>query len=213
MSLAPSLSSVGTGSDNAEDDAASVPSQQAGKPPRRQRKLPVLSKREQGDGAYDDEVTETSSQVPSVSFAQLGIRASRLQLTGDIIGPPSPNGMTTINSANELATTVHACVVHLVVENSNDSVTSDRVNFTNEDTDSDDEDEGDDEKEHHAGKFNDQKRYSVAGASVTDGVQAGAAEKKEPKKAAEKKEPKKQPQVAMDGTVLWSPCVCTVFSS
>ena len=99
------------------------------------------------------------------------------------------------------------------MENSNDSVTSDRVNFTNEDTDSDDEDEGDDEKEHHAGKFNDQKRYSVAGASVTDGVQAGAAEKKEPKKAAEKKEPKKQPQVAMDGTVLWSPCVCTVFSS
>ena len=102
MSLAPSLSSVGTGSDNAEDDAASVPSQQAGKPPRRQRKLPVLSKREQGDGAYDDEITETSSQVPSVSFAQLGIRASRLQLTGDIIGPPSPNGMTTINSVSEL---------------------------------------------------------------------------------------------------------------
>ena len=96
------------------------------------------------------------------------------------------------------------CVVRLVVENSNDSVTSDRVNFTNEDTDSDDEGEDDDEKEHPAGKFNDQKRYSVAGASVTDGVQAGAAEKKEPKK---------QPQVAMDGTILWSPCACTVFSS
>ena len=87
---------MGTGSDNAEDDAVSVPSQQAGKPIRRQRKLPVLTKREQGDGAYDDEATEGSSQVPSVSFAQLGIRASRLQLTGDI-GLPSANGIITTN--------------------------------------------------------------------------------------------------------------------
>ena len=54
----------------------------------------MLTKREQGDGAYDDEATEASSQVPSVSFAQLGIRASRLQLTGDI-GLPIPNGITT----------------------------------------------------------------------------------------------------------------------
>lgn len=93
LSLAPSLSSVGTGSDNAEDDTASNPSQRTGRPSRRQRKLPALSKREQGDGAYDDEATEVSSQVPSVSFAQLGLRASRLQLTGDI-GPVSPNGIS-----------------------------------------------------------------------------------------------------------------------
>lgn len=84
LSLAPSLSSVGTGSDNAEDETASNPSQRAGRPIRRQRKLPMLSKREQGDGAYDDEATEVTSQVPGVSFAQLGLRASRLQLTGDM---------------------------------------------------------------------------------------------------------------------------------
>ena len=90
--MAPSLSSVGTGSDNAEDETASNPLHRAGKPSRRQRKkLPLLSKREQGDGAYDDEATEVSSQVPSVSFAQLGLRASRLQLTGDMI-PPIPIG-------------------------------------------------------------------------------------------------------------------------
>lgn len=94
LSLAPSLSSVATGSDNAEDDTASNPSQRAGRPSRRQRKLPILSKREQGDGAYDNnETLEVSSQVPNVSFAQLGLRASRLQLTGDI-GPLTPNGIT-----------------------------------------------------------------------------------------------------------------------
>ena len=82
----------------------------------------------------------------------------------------------------------------LVVENGNGSVTSDKVNLTDEDTDSDNE--GDDEKEEHpAGKYNDQKRYSVAGASVADSVQAGAAEKKEPKR---------QSQVVVDSATLWS---------
>ena len=92
LSLAPSLSSVGTGSDNAEDETASNPSQRTGRPSRTQRKLLLPNKREQGDGAYDDEATaEASGQVPNVSFAQLGLRASRLQLTGDI-GPPIPTG-------------------------------------------------------------------------------------------------------------------------
>ena len=78
--------------------------------------------------------------------------------------------------------------------NGSGSVASDGVNLTDEDTDSNDE--GDDENEEHpAGKYNDQKRYSVAGASVADSVQAGAAEKKEPKK---------QSQVAMDSATLWS---------
>ena len=98
LSLAPSLSSVGTGSDNAEDETASNPSQRTGRPSRTHRKLPLLNTREQGDGAYDDEATEASSQVPNVSFAQLGLRASRLQLTGDI-GPPIPTGNYIIATA------------------------------------------------------------------------------------------------------------------
>ena len=84
---------MATGSDNAEDETASNPSQRTNRPTRTQRKLLLLSpsKREQGDGAYDEDTTENSGQVPNVSFAQLGLRASRLQLTGDI-GPTIPPG-------------------------------------------------------------------------------------------------------------------------
>lgn len=77
----------------------------------------------------------------------------------------------------------------LVVENDDQSVASDRVNFSNEDTDSDDEAESDDEREekseHPGGEYHDQKRYSVSGASVTEAIQTKAAEKKEPKKQSQ----------------------------
>ena len=72
-------------------------------------------------------------------------------------------------------------------ENGDDdeSFPSDGVNFGNEDTDSDDENESDeDDKKEHPSEYKDQKRYSVAGASVTESVQA-----------KEMKEPKKQSQV------------------
>jgi len=86
LSLAPSLSSVATGSDNAEDDTVSnhSHSQKVVRPSRRQKLLLLPTKREQGDGADEE---ETSEVKPNVSFAKLGLRASRLQLTGDIVPP------------------------------------------------------------------------------------------------------------------------------
>lgn len=79
----------------------------------------------------------------------------------------------------------------LAVEDDYESLPSDVVNFSTEDTDSDDENEGDDEKEEqaeHSSNFKDQKRHSVAGASISENEQA----------KVEKKEPKKQSQVTTD---------------
>lgn len=93
------------------------------------------------------------------------------------------------------------CMYHvIVVEDDDESLASDKANLSDQDTDSDDEDEGDDEKEEkseHPDKYNDQKRYSVAGASVAESVQA---------KAVEKKEVKKQSQVTMDNVIAVTSC-------
>ena len=73
----------------------------------------------------------------------------------------------------------------LAAAEEDESCPSDGVNFSDEDTDSDDENESDDEKEEHPSEYKDQKRYSVAGASVTESVQAKATEIKEPRKQSQ----------------------------
>ena len=80
------------------------------------------------------------------------------------------------------------CITLAATDDDDESHPSDGVNFSNEDTDSDDENESDDEKEEHPSEYKDQKRYSVAGASVSESVQAKATN-------VEMKEPKKQSQV------------------
>jgi len=59
-------------------------SQRVPRPSRKQKLQLLPTKRERGDGADEEETIETK---PNVSFAKLGLRASRLQLTGDIVPP------------------------------------------------------------------------------------------------------------------------------
>jgi len=176
LSLAPSLSSVATGSDNAEDDTVSnhSHSQKVVRPSRRQ-KLLLPTKREQGDGADEE---ETSEVKPNVSFAKLGLRASRLQLTGDIV-PPITTAAGRINAIYGIQLSNYRTLI-LAIEEDNEieSLSSGRAIASDEELDENDENNNVDDEDKGPSPYADQKRHSVAGASVPESIKP---EKKETK--------------------------------